>query len=111
MTTPFNNKDSEKPDIDKSCANAIAEEHSLSRFAHNYAAEIEAELIARLCEQDKLRRSEARYRDFFENAKEAIYVHDLSGHYLMVNRAGEELLGYAREELLQMTVFDVVPAS
>lgn len=55
--------------------------------------------------------SEERYRDYFENAKDAIYVHDLSGRYLMVNKAGEELIGYSRDEILQMRISDVVPRS
>ena len=56
-----------------------------------------------------LSQSEERYRDYFENAKDAIYVHDLDGHYIMVNKAGEELIGYSREEILQMRISDVVP--
>jgi len=56
-----------------------------------------------------LSESEERYRDYFENAKDAIYLHDLNGRYTMVNKAGEELIGYTREEILQMRVSDVVP--
>lgn len=56
-----------------------------------------------------LRQSEERYRDYFENAKDAIYVHDLDGRYIMVNKAGEELIGYSREEILRMRISDVVP--
>jgi len=56
-----------------------------------------------------LSHSEERYRDYFENAKDAIYVHDLNGCYTMVNKAGEELIGYTREEILQMRISDVVP--
>ena len=52
---------------------------------------------------------ESRYRDCFENAKFAIYVHDLNGRYTMVNKAGAALIGYTREEILQMTISDVVP--
>jgi PAS domain S-box-containing protein len=58
-----------------------------------------------------LSQSEERYRDYFENAKDAIYVHDLNGRYLMVNKAGEELIGYTRDEILQMRISDVVPRS
>jgi PAS domain S-box-containing protein len=47
-----------------------------------------------------LRESEERYRELFENAKDAIYVHDLSGRYTSINRAAEQLSGYAREEIL-----------
>lgn len=36
----------------------------------------------------------------FENCRDAIYVHDLSGRYTLVNRAAEKLSGYQREEIL-----------
>ena len=42
----------------------------------------------------ELRKSEGRYRDLFENAKDALYVHDLQGRYTSVNRAAEKLTGY-----------------
>src|SRR4029079_13456827 len=58
-----------------------------------------------------LNQNEDRYRDYFENAKDAIYVHDLDGHYIMVNKAGEELIGYSRDEILRMRISDVVPRS
>lgn len=48
----------------------------------------------------ELRESEERYRELFENAKDATYVHDLSGRYTSVNRAAEKLTGYARAEIL-----------
>ena len=50
---------------------------------------------------------EARYRDLFENANDAIYTHDTSGRFLTVNRAGEALTGYSRAELAQKTIFDL----
>jgi two-component system cell cycle sensor histidine kinase/response regulator CckA len=56
-----------------------------------------------------LSQSEERYRVYFENAMDAIYVHDLTGRYIQVNKAGEELIGYSREEILQMRISDVVP--
>ncbi len=56
-----------------------------------------------------LRESEERYRDFFENAKEAYYVHDLQGRYTSVNRAAEKLCGYSREEIIGKTFADFLP--
>jgi two-component system cell cycle sensor histidine kinase/response regulator CckA len=70
-------------------------------------------LLIELAEQEQasLSNNEERYRDYFENAKDAIYVHDLEGRYTMVNKAAEALVGYTREEILKMSVFDVVPQS
>jgi PAS domain S-box-containing protein len=50
--------------------------------------------------QKALRESEERYRELFENARDALYVHDLSGRYTSFNRAAEELSGYSRDEIL-----------
>jgi len=55
-----------------------------------------------------LRQSEERYRELFENDKDAIYVHDLNGLYTSVNRAAEKLSGYARAEILGKPFWDFV---
>src|ERR1700674_1440056 len=47
-----------------------------------------------------LRESEERYRELFENAQDAIYVHDIHGNYLSVNGAAENLGGYSRDEII-----------
>ncbi len=47
-----------------------------------------------------LRESEERYRELFENSKDAFYVHDIDGIYTSVNRAAEKLSGYSREQIV-----------
>jgi len=55
-----------------------------------------------------LRESEERYRELFENAKDVIYVHNMSGIYTSVNRAAEELSGYPRNEIIGRPFWDFV---
>ncbi len=56
-----------------------------------------------------LRESEEKYRSLFEQSVDEVYVHDLDGNILDVNRAAVAGSGYAAEELLRMTVFDLHP--
>src|SRR5207253_9228909 len=50
--------------------------------------------------EEVLRKSEESYRDLFDNAQDAIYVHDLNGRYISINRAAEKLAGYSRDEVV-----------
>lgn len=58
--------------------------------------------------EEALRQSEARFRDLFENANDLIYTHDLEGNFTSLNRAGERITGYTREEALKMNIAEVV---
>lgn len=55
-----------------------------------------------------IRDSEERYRELFENANDIIYTHDLAGNFTSLNRSGERLTGYTREEAALMNVSDVI---
>jgi len=55
-----------------------------------------------------LRKSEDRYRDLVENARDIIYTHDLNGNYTSINRAGEQITGYSREEALTLNLTQIV---
>jgi len=46
----------------------------------------------------------------FENARDAIYVHDLKGNYIRVNHAAETLSGYKREEIVGHNFIEFVAA-
>jgi PAS domain S-box-containing protein len=55
-----------------------------------------------------VRESEQRYRELFENANDIIYTHDLAGNFTSLNRSGELITGYTREEAAVMNVADVI---
>ena len=59
---------------------------------------------ARIRAEKNLRESEARYWELFENASDLVYTLDLNGHITSINRASEHMLGYARTELIEVTV-------
>src|SRR5207302_7427597 len=46
--------------------------------------------------------SERRYRELFENANDVVFTTDLAGKFTSVNRTGENLTGYGRDELASM---------
>ncbi len=56
--------------------------------------------------QRELITSEARYRELFENALDAIWIHDLGGNIIAANRATEKLTGFTVEELTKKNVRD-----
>ncbi|NPV59299.1 MAG: PAS domain S-box protein [Actinobacteria bacterium] len=55
-----------------------------------------------------LMESEERYRDLFDNAGDLIQSVDPEGRFQYVNRTWLETLGYEREELEGLNLFDVV---
>jgi PAS domain S-box-containing protein len=58
--------------------------------------------------QMALEASERRYRELIENANDIIYIHDLTGRILSINRAAERASGYLRSEATQLSVQDLV---
>ena len=54
--------------------------------------------------------SESRLNTFFQNSQGLMCTHDLAGRFLSVNSAGAGILGYSQQELLKMSLFDIVPA-
>ncbi|MEF8727159.1 MAG: CHASE domain-containing protein [Accumulibacter sp.] len=57
----------------------------------------------------KLAASEGRLKAFFDNATSLVWIKDLQGQFLVVNRHTEAVLGLPRERLLGHTVAEIFP--
>src|SRR5438270_193350 len=67
------------------------------------------ERLVELSETERaLRDTEERYRDMVENASDIIYTHDLDGRFTSLNKAGERITGYTRDEAAKMNITDIV---
>lgn len=53
--------------------------------------------------------SEEKLRLFFEHSQGLMCTHDLEGNFITVNSAGAGILGYSREEIMGMSLYDIVP--
>ena len=51
--------------------------------------------------------SNQQLRLMLENAHDGFVIHDSKGNILDVNRVAYERLGYSREEILSLTIFDI----
>ena len=58
------------------------------------------DVTERKCAEEKLRKSEEKYRDLIEISPDAIYVVDANGICVLGNRAGAELAGIPQDELV-----------
>jgi PAS domain S-box-containing protein len=64
------------------------------------------DVTERTAAEEKLRKSEEKYRDLIEISPDAIYVVDANGICVLGNRAGAELAGVTQDELVGMSIPD-----
>ncbi len=69
---------------------------------------IARDVTERKTAEELITTNEERYRDLFENANDLIYTHDLQGNFTSLNRAGEFITEYSRDEALGMNLAQVV---
>jgi PAS domain S-box-containing protein len=58
--------------------------------------------------ENSIRRWEKRFEDLFENTKDILFTMDLEGNVTSVNKAAEEVMGWPRNEALQMNLKSLV---
>jgi two-component system sensor histidine kinase/response regulator len=58
--------------------------------------------------EEKLRESEERYRDLFDNASDLIQSVDERGKFVYVNKKWKEVMGYSDEEIKKLHLTDVL---
>jgi PAS domain S-box-containing protein len=80
----------------------------LEAKVHERTAALEAEIAERKRTEEALRESEAQYRDLFENANDILYTLDLTGTFTSLNRMGERISGYTRDEARTLHVSRIV---
>jgi len=57
--------------------------------------------------QSSTLKCDEKFESVFNNLADAVFIHDLQGHFLEVNQTAADRLGYSREELLQMRPQDI----
>ncbi|MFW6104800.1 MAG: HD domain-containing phosphohydrolase, partial [Candidatus Bipolaricaulota bacterium] len=62
--------------------------------------------------KDELKESEKKYRKMFNNANDAVYLHEVTedgmpGEFIEVNTVATEMLGYSKDEFLSMSPQDI----
>lgn len=72
-----------------------------------YTLAVLRDLTAQKTAERRAEQAEERMRLLFQQASDAIFLHDLEGNILEVNPAATELTGYSEEELLTMRVQDL----
>lgn len=71
---------------------------------------VRTDITERVRAEAALRESEVRYRTLVEQASDGIFIADAQGRYIDVNMSGCQMLGYSRQEILQQSITDLVPA-
>jgi len=69
--------------------------------------ELRKEIAARELEEEKLWRSEERWRSVFENSAVGVALTDLNGRFITTNPVYQKMLGYGEDELQRLTFLDV----
>ncbi|HKO77351.1 MAG TPA: PAS domain S-box protein, partial [Flavobacterium sp.] len=76
---------------------------------------IESEILAKekevavIKEKERERQSNAKFRDYVENAPDGVIVVNKDGYFLEVNPAATKITGYSKDKLLKIMLKDLTP--
>ncbi len=82
---------------------------ALKNVTNEMIASIGREINGRKEAEMALRESEEKYRTLINDAEDAIILTDLEGNLLEANKKAEKLLGYTKQELLNMRFSQIPP--
>ena len=68
------------------------------------------DVTLRTKQDQALRESQERWKEYVENAPYGVFVTDMEGRYVEVNPEASRITGYSRQELLIRRVGDLIPA-
>jgi PAS domain S-box-containing protein len=71
---------------------------------------ISLQIAERRWVEKALRESERKYRSYIDHAPDGVFIANAQGQYIEVNPAASAITGYTHEELLTMTIQDLVPS-
>ncbi len=86
-------------------ATAIRDEEGNVLYIDGFILDITEEKHSK----EALIQSQQKFKQYIESAPYAVFVMDRLGYYSDVNVMAEHLSGYSRDELLQMSIADLVP--
>jgi PAS domain S-box-containing protein len=89
-------------------ARALVESVSHEREVAEENTALQLEIRHRQEIERQLRASEDRYRDLVEHSEDLLCTHDLDGRILSCNPAPARILGYSADELLTMSIRDLL---
>ena len=67
------------------------------------------DITGRRSSEKKLRVGEEEFRKIIEHSADAIFIVDNQGRYVYINTEAVQMLGYSKEEMLQLTIADLAP--
>jgi len=82
----------------------------LFRKLERKVSQLEAVIAEQKAIENRLQESEQKYRTLITQSPDGIFIVNLQGTFLAVNRIMCEKLKYTEEELLSMRIWDIVPA-